>query len=191
MCPSVFVFRCGFNTMVLHTLQSWSSWIALLKLSSKLDWSLTWSSNFLANTLTWLQSSQLCLCLGVRRPMSMPVQSILERNCGVELKNLQVNADLSVLEHGGYFGNHLWESKNKEGSEKSSVFFYIHKPLNLGCMQVVSMEIEIRIPVNFLRKTLVLLIHVKLFSRCNVQKPSCKMWKIITKHSVFDTQWCV
>jgi hypothetical protein len=63
--------------------------VAVQKCSWMLNWSWTWSSSFLAYSLT-RHISSLFFVGDVWKPRSAPVQLILDRNCGITFDNLQV-----------------------------------------------------------------------------------------------------
>lgn len=84
----VSVSMCNFNIMLHHI--TWTVSVAVQKWSWALDQLRTWSSSFLACTLSWLESCRVSFCGGASKPKSVPVQLIQGRNCGTELKNLHV-----------------------------------------------------------------------------------------------------
>jgi hypothetical protein len=54
MCPSVLVFKCGFNSTVLHHVTAVKCVNGCPKIILRFNWSRRWSSCFLACELTWL-----------------------------------------------------------------------------------------------------------------------------------------
>jgi hypothetical protein len=90
MCPSLRVFACGFSTTVLHSLshelREWlpenypGRWIVA---EVKLHFTV------LHAHLTWIPSI-LVFLWDISELRSMPVQLILDSNCGVEYNSFQV-----------------------------------------------------------------------------------------------------
>jgi hypothetical protein len=92
MCLSDPVFACGFNPTVLRRItivKCISGSRAARNLWWTLHWTRTWSSSFLACTITWLECSRFCFLWGIWEARSTSVWPILHliQQFASEIKN--------------------------------------------------------------------------------------------------------